>query len=35
MMIVLTTITFFLMQHAIPGGPFRPSEQRNVPKKVV
>ena len=30
----LTTITFFLM-HAIPGGPFSPSEQRNVPISVV
>ncbi|MCI1589210.1 MULTISPECIES: ABC transporter permease [Heyndrickxia] len=34
MMFVLTTITFFLM-HAIPGGPFSPSEQRNVPKSVL
>ncbi|HWO75907.1 MAG TPA: ABC transporter permease [Bacillus sp. (in: firmicutes)] len=30
----LTTITFFLM-HAIPGGPFSPSEQRNVPISVI
>ncbi|GAA0317392.1 ABC transporter permease [Bacillus carboniphilus] len=30
----LTTITFFLM-HAVPGGPFSPSEQRNVPKSVL
>lgn len=34
MMFVLTTVTFFLM-HAIPGGPFSPSEQRNVPKSVL
>ncbi|MCI7814514.1 MAG: ABC transporter permease [Lachnospiraceae bacterium] len=31
---VLITITFFLM-HAIPGGPFSPAEQRNVPAKVL
>lgn len=31
---VLITITFFLM-HAIPGGPFSPSEQRNVPEAVL
>ena len=29
---ILITITFFLM-HVIPGGPFSPSEQRNVPEK--
>lgn len=29
---ILVTITFFLM-HVIPGGPFSPSEQRNVPEK--
>ncbi len=33
-MFVLTTVTFFLM-HAVPGGPFSPSEQRNVPKSVL
>ncbi|PAE26649.1 MULTISPECIES: ABC transporter permease [Bacillaceae] len=33
-MFFLTTITFFLM-HAVPGGPFSPSEQRNVPKSVL
>lgn len=33
-MFFLTTITFFLM-HAIPGGPFSPSEQRNVPRSVI
>lgn len=31
---VLITITFFLM-HAIPGGPFSPADQRNVPAKVL
>ena len=31
---VLITITFFLM-HAIPGGPFSPAEQRNVPEKIL
>lgn len=31
---VLVTITFFLM-HAIPGGPFSPAEERNVPEKVL
>lgn len=31
---VLVTITFFLM-HAIPGGPFSPAEERNVPQKVL
>lgn len=30
----LVTITFFLM-HAIPGGPFSPAEERNVPQKVL
>lgn len=31
---ILITITFFLM-HVIPGGPFSPSEQRNVPEKIL
>ena len=31
---VLVTITFFLM-HAIPGGPFSPADERNVPEKVL
>lgn len=31
---VLITITFFLM-HAIPGGPFSPSEERKVPVSVL
>ena len=31
---VLTTITFFLM-HAVPGGPFSPAEQRDVPQEVL
>ena len=31
---VLVTITFFLM-HAIPGGPFSPSEERNVPPQIL
>ncbi len=31
---VLITLTFFLM-HMIPGGPFSPSEQRNVPEKIL
>ena len=31
---VLVTITFFLM-HAIPGGPFSPAEERNVPEEVL
>lgn len=31
---VLVTITFFLM-HVIPGGPFSPSDQRNVPEKIL
>ena len=31
---VLVTLTFFLMQ-MIPGGPFSPSEQRNVPEKIL
>lgn len=31
---VLVTLTFFLM-HMIPGGPFSPAEQRNVPEKIL
>lgn len=31
---VLITITFFLM-HVIPGGPFSPADQRNVPAKIL
>lgn len=31
---VLITLTFFLM-HAIPGGPFSPTEQRNVPEAIL
>lgn len=31
---ILITVTFFLM-HAIPGGPFSPGEQKNVPPKVL
>ena len=31
---VLVTLTFFLM-HMIPGGPISPSEQRNVPEKIL
>ena len=31
---ILITITFFLM-HVIPGGPFSPSAQRNVPEKIL
>lgn len=31
---VLITITFFLMK-AIPGGPFSPAEERNVPEKIL
>lgn len=33
-MFILVTLTFFLM-HMIPGGPFSPSEQRNVPEKIL
>jgi oligopeptide transport system permease protein len=33
-MLVLVTATFFLM-HAVPGSPFSPGEQRNVPPKVL
>ena len=31
---VLVTITFFLL-HLIPGGPFSPAENRNVPTKIL
>lgn len=31
---ILVTLTFFLMR-MIPGGPFSPSEQRNVPEKIL
>ncbi len=31
---VLVTITFFLL-HVIPGGPFSPAENRNVPTKIL
>ena len=31
---VLITVTFFLM-HAIPGGPFSPADERNVPQSVI
>lgn len=31
---ILITITFFLM-HIIPGGPFSPTDQRNVPAKIL
>ena len=31
---VLVTITFFLL-HIIPGGPFSPAENRNVPTKIL
>jgi oligopeptide transport system permease protein len=33
-MFVLITVTFFLM-HAVPGNPFNPAEQKNVPPKVL
>ncbi|MDR1515812.1 MAG: ABC transporter permease [Synergistaceae bacterium] len=33
-MLILITATFFLM-HAVPGSPFNPSEQKNVPAKVL
>ncbi|MEA5039595.1 MAG: ABC transporter permease [Clostridiaceae bacterium] len=33
-MLVLVTITFFLM-HAVPGSPFNPSEQKNVPAEIL
>ena len=32
--VVLITVAFFLM-HAMPGGPFSPSEEKNVPKEVL
>lgn len=31
---ILVSITFFLL-HAIPGGPFSPAENRNVPTKIL
>lgn len=31
---VLVTITFFLM-HSIPGGPFSPDSERNVPQQIL
>ena len=33
-MVVLITVAFFMM-HAMPGGPFSPSEEKNVPKQVL
>ncbi|MDR3331817.1 MAG: ABC transporter permease [Synergistaceae bacterium] len=33
-MFVLITLTFFLL-HAVPGNPFNPSEQRDIPPKVL
>jgi len=33
-MFVLVTATFFLM-HAVPGSPFNPSEQKNVPAEIL
>jgi oligopeptide transport system permease protein len=33
-MFILVTVTFFMM-HAVPGSPFSPTEQRNVPPKVL
>ena len=33
-MIVLITVAFFMM-HAMPGGPFSPSEEKNVPREVL
>ena len=33
-MVVLITVAFFMM-HAMPGGPFSPSEEKNVPKEVL
>jgi oligopeptide transport system permease protein len=31
---ILITVTFFLM-HAVPGGPFSPAEEKNVPPEVL
>ena len=31
---ILVTVTFFLL-HAIPGGPFSPEDNRNVPPKIL
>lgn len=33
-MVVLITVAFFMM-HAMPGGPFSPSEEKNVPVEVL
>jgi oligopeptide transport system permease protein len=33
-MFVLATVTFFLM-HAVPGNPFSPAEQRDIPPRVM
>ena len=33
-MVVLITVAFFMM-HAMPGGPFSPSEEKNVPPEVL
>ena len=33
-MVVLITVAFFMM-HAMPGGPFSPSEEKNVPPDVL
>lgn len=33
-MVVLITVAFFMM-HAMPGGPFSPTEEKNVPKEVL
>ena len=33
-MVVLITVAFFMM-HAMPGGPFDPTEEKNVPKEVL
>ena len=33
-MVVLITVAFFMM-HAMPGGPFSPSEEKNVPIEVL
>ena len=33
-MVVLITVAFFMM-HAMPGGPFSPSEEKNVPKEIL
>ena len=33
-MVVLITVAFFMM-HAMPGGPFSPSEEKNVPPEIL